>query len=872
MIRKLVIFLFLSTTALLAHTQNTPIVVNAKNKALNAVLIELRDQYGFQLSYSDNQLSNYHISVSKTFHSKEETLQYLIKKLPFQLRPSGEVFIIIPDKKKVVPPVKTTKISGQIIESGTFEPLPFSHILINKHQMVSDVMGSFNYIASTDSSFHLRISHLGYFIYDTILYAGINQKFTLTPSIETLSEITVKNNIIEKATLIGEKSGKMKLNHNISRYLPGQGDNSIFNLLRLLPGIQAAGEQSTDLLIWGSYEGHSQVTFDEFILFGLKNYNDNISVVNPLMVKNIEIFKGGYEAKYGNRVGGIVNITGKNGNLQHPSLTVNINQSTLNGLIEIPLFKRSSLMLAYRQTYYNLYDADDFNIFAPTRSIEKSVSKSGQTQTINFDINVYPDEYKFRDFNLKYTYNFDNGDRMYLSGYQGGDTFSMTANTELTRTISGKSGKENTIPFSFNLLNNEKNKQKGIALFYGRTWKSGHQTQMIFSHSEFNKSQNDEIKSENLNSNNVYKNDLSSIENTALESSLRIENTLNFRDGHQLEMGIGTTANKASLDDFIQQKEKTLLDTLKHYKNNRVNFYLNEKFSLGSRLMLKGGVRTHISPLTEKKFFVEPRLSASYQLNQILKINASWGIYNQFIYKIANINSDNNYTYHWISSDKDTPVLHANHWIAGISTTHKGLTINIEAYYKTTNNLIQRISEVNSTNDISFNNYTIYRGNAMTYGIDNYIKYDFGRNSIWASYTLSKVLEQFSLDGIEFPDYQPAPHDQRHEIKLAALFNIKRFYLSANSVYGSGMEILREMFDEETQNISYLRVDAAISYRFRPKHFSGDIGFSILNIFDTQNLKMANIQNITISQDIGTVKVYSDAIPFTPTLYLKLKF
>ena len=82
----------------------------------------------------------------------------------------------------------------------------------------------------------------------------------------------------------------MKVNANIARYLPGQGDNSIFNLLKLMPGIQAAGEQTTDLSIWGSSPGQSMVTFDEFTLFGMKNYNDNISVVNPLVVKNMEIF------------------------------------------------------------------------------------------------------------------------------------------------------------------------------------------------------------------------------------------------------------------------------------------------------------------------------------------------------------------------------------------------------------------------------------------------------------------------------------------------------------------------------------------------------------------------------------------------------
>ena len=39
-----------------------------------------------------------------------------------------------------------------------------------------------------------------------------------------------------------------------------------------VPGILAAGEQSNDLLIWGGYESHSQIKFDGFTVFGLKNF------------------------------------------------------------------------------------------------------------------------------------------------------------------------------------------------------------------------------------------------------------------------------------------------------------------------------------------------------------------------------------------------------------------------------------------------------------------------------------------------------------------------------------------------------------------------------------------------------------------------
>jgi len=76
----------------------------------------------------------------------------------------------------------------------------------------------------------------------------------------------------------------------------------------------AAGEQSREMLIWGSYSGHSQLIFDGFTVFGLKNFNDNISFANPYMSKDIKVMKGGFGADYGDRVGGIVEITGIQGN------------------------------------------------------------------------------------------------------------------------------------------------------------------------------------------------------------------------------------------------------------------------------------------------------------------------------------------------------------------------------------------------------------------------------------------------------------------------------------------------------------------------------------------------------------------------------
>ena len=148
---------------------------------------------------------------------------------------------------------------------------------------------------------------------------------------------------------------------------------------------------------------------------------------------------------------------------------------------------------------------------------------------------------------------------------------------------------------------------------------------------------------------------------------------------------------------------------------------------------------------------------------------------------------------------------------------------------------------------------------------------DFGFNTIWASYTLSKAEEQLSSGKESLPGYTPAPHDQRHEFKIASLINIRNFFISTCYIYGSGMDILKEIFDTET-GLDYNRVDFAITYNFHWKKMICETGVSVLNIFDTQNLTQRNVKTIDVSEEISPIKIYTDAVPFTPIFFLKARF
>ena len=821
------------------------IQVDVNKIPLNQVLLDLREKYGFQFAFDSDLLSKYPVSVKRSFQLEEETLKYLIRNLPFTVEKSGDVFLIIPQEEQKEGP-GITRISGQVLEAVTNEPLPFSYILINRKPIQSDQEGNFNFLASAGGGYNLQISHLGYYIYDTLLTNSIEKKFYLMPQIERISEVKVLSNPIEKSTLIGDRAGRMKINHQIAPILPGHGDNSVFTLLRLMPGILAAGEQSNDLLIWGAYESHSKIQFDGFTLFGLKNFNDNISVVNPFMVKNIEVMKGGYGVEYGDRVGGIVYITGKDGSLQKPTFTFNINSTTINSMVQLPLSAKSSMMAAYRQTYYQLYDPTTLSLFTNSQNDTGSGQGGNKNEPSGVGLAVTPD-YTFRDANLKYSYRCNNGRNFVLSLYGGGDQFMYDINREITR---------------FQVTRNEKeeNQQYGGSARFEQVWKNGNATTFTLAYSAFNQQLSEENRVENTRTGYVRSSKIDDSENTVDEISLKAGHTLNFKAGQKLILTVGTANNHVNLSRFIDTE--TTLD-LDNYLS-RLFVFAQDELPVGDFLNVKAGVR--ITYATElEQWFTDPRASISVKLSDKFKLNAAWGLYHQYTAKTTLLDSAYNFNTFWVNADKnDIPVLSAEHYVAGLSFSDKGFTASAEAYYKTTDGLT-RYFRGNKMFDPRF-----YEGNARSYGLDFFLKKEYKRHMAWVSYTLSQSEEHFPFYLKDY--YQPAPQHQKHELKVAAILNYKSFYFSANYVYGSGFK----RFNIETENgvklnQPYNRADASLVYKFKPGKVKAEAGISVLNVFNTNNIKYSNLR-LTTTDDLSLVGVYADAMPFTPALFFKVEF
>ena len=843
------ILTFLLSISIVWSVQAQPqkIKINVAGIPLNKVFFELRDKYGIQFTFNDRLLSDYKITASRGFETKEAAVSFLLEGLPLEFEKTGDVFVIFSTQQKNIPVVKKyLHVGGQVLEAGTFEPLPFSYILFNSRQVQSDQNGNFNFMASADTSINLQISHLGYIVYDTVFTQGLSRKFLLTPSVKELGVVWVEGFTVEKSTLIGDAPGIMTVNQTIAPYLPGYGDNSVFNVLRLLPGVLASGEQSADLLVWGSYESQTKVEFDGFTLFGLKNHNDNIGVVNPLLIKNIRVLKGGYGSSYDDRVGGIVQITGKNGNLSRPSATLNINNSTVNILGEIPVGKKSSLLASWRQTYYELYNPYNLNISKTKDMAGGSVQYDGSHgNTGMVDVLVVP-EYKFSDANLKYTFRGDKGEIITAGLYKGGDHYAY-----------GVDGNYNSHQVNNKL--DEKNNQLGTSMIFAKSWGKTHNSQLKLNYSALNSTSSETNTTSIGGMHDMNPNSMKELttENEVDEFAAELKDNFSIIPGNAFEAGIGWQMNRVV---FNRLKNGTSELTLTSTSEKGFAFVQNT-ISAGKKIQLTPGARAVYDNLSGG-FYIEPRFSVSVKIAEPVKFNASWGKYHQFISKTSFVDETLNYSWFWVNSDgKTNPVLEATHWVGGISYNKNDFLFSAEGFYKSISGISRYFS---GTAEI---NKGFYYGNGRSYGIDFYLKKEFKKNIVWISYTLSKAEENLSFD---IPDYyRLAPHDQRHELKFAGIYNLKSFYFSANYVFGSGFEILNNYTAQNTAVPKYSRLDAAVVYKFSRGKLFGNVGVSVLNVLNHQNIKYDNLKRIeTGTSDFANI--YSGAIPFSPTLFLKL--
>ncbi|OJJ15328.1 hypothetical protein BKI52_38585 [marine bacterium AO1-C] len=804
--------------------------LNYTKQPLNEILLDLNQRYQIQISVNANLSSNCVISIKKQFASTDEALEALAKKCDLQLVKISNVYTFrqpVPVKPK--PIVKKEKPAfytyrGVVVESNSQEPLPYTLIQFTNGHVVTDENGYFAF-KSPQKNVTAQFRHLGYQVTNTLLLPGQVSKVALLSQPQLLEEVVVtsKPTLQEvrqeiPRTRLGQDAGHIAFNDIANNLMPGNSDNLIFNNLRMYPGVMAAGESITDYVIWGSYAGQNHVIYDGITLFNSWGINDDIGRVNPYMVKNVNLYKGGYNVPYGERVGGVIMIDGRSGDRQKPELGISLSNQLANGYINVPLFNnRVSLQLAGRKTYYELLDL---------------------SSTPQADNEFIVPAYDYSDFNLKFTASLFLQDRFEVSLIGSQDSYNGTFTSELRRrTIED-------IQVS--------SRQAGSSIKYVKSWKNKGVTDLSFSQSEYKPELKtnysvkapfpglpDTIKSFNW-------------ANTVSEQTARLTHRLPAVNHHQLQLSVGWINQATSVSS---QSTQRVLEDIKS-QQTRWSLYALDEMQWGA-LSLNLGLKADFTQF-EATPYLQPRVNGRFKINPKWNINFGWGIYNQFVSKYSVIDEIGNQRDVWQTSNGNAfPVLRAIHQVVGVSYLTHQWEISLEGHFNTFDGANRYFI---GRNGLPF----FAGGDARSLGLDVFVKKRIQNHEFWMAYSLGQVEERFAVNQRRLLPYKEAPQSQRHEFKIAAVLNFSPFYLTLTNVNGSGFtNNTVEVINQDL--VPYWRTDIAAQYRFRLNKLRFQAGFSILNVFNRSNVRLNQSVNVPDGSIINTI-----GIPFTPTFYLNV--
>jgi len=838
LIKRIAFIVFFWLVAIVAFSQQ--LRIEASGQSLDQVLNSLP----VRLSFNSRALSAYRVTVSKTFSSPLEAIQYLLKDKPFACEQIGGVYVITPIPAESIPLVVspvTYPLVINITDTETGEPLPYAHIVTASGMASSGPSGIFQSKEKSLLPRRYQVHYIGYESKDTLLVPG-KHTLTLRPRSIALNEIIITTASEAMMMQMGKTSGEMRLNQQMAGSLPGGSDNSVFSLLRLMPGVRVSGEPSDDLIVWDSGISESGIVYDGFTIFGLKNFNDNISSVNPFMVKDIRLMKGGYDVSWGNHSGAVAEITGVSGQTKSPVFKVAVSNLTANIFGSVPITRHSEITVALRQTYYNLYDPEEVAFSAQTKGLQVdtkaegsggpgsggfggggSGSGSGSGNGGNgqrlTDLYIKP-AYKFGDVNVKLTGRFSENDSYYLSLYTAGDRFKFDVLRE----------------DSFAINAEDNSRQYAGAASYNRVWSSGSSSRFLFTYSRLN-SESDQVT--RVNGRPFTPLELSHTGNHIQESGLTLSHLFAvYRQ--QIRIGGEWMYYQAGLGQSNNGLHKPAL-----FLTDNIRF---------NKLDLTAGIRVDYPDVAN--LYIQPRLSARYALSPSFAATASWGLYNQFYGRGVYQNEAGNYQYVWKVLPPELALL-SMHSVAGVSYSNNGLLVSLEGYSKHSD-----VLSITQSDPLLLTERT-------TYGADLFLKKEFG---------LHKVFGSYSVVSSNYPESVVA-----HEIKSGVIFAVGPFRLSGSYVYGTGFDLLITGGQGRVQgqgqglvssrastlvDTPYSRLDLAVNYRFNIKKTRLQTGLSFLNLFNTRNIKYS----YQVEEDTDITNIYTKATPFAPVLFVEIRF
>jgi hypothetical protein len=260
---------------------------------------------------------------------------------------------------------QTSTISGFVRDNATGEPLSYVNVFVV-------VGGSYKGSASNQDGYYL-ISNLfpgEYNVNASIIgYKMMTNNVILDKEDEARLDFRLDVSAIEgeEVNVSAERikfeqsmeSSRISLDLREINTVPGFIEADVFRTLQMLPGVQSGGDFSSALYVRGSTPDQNLIMLDGITVYNPYHLGGIFSTFNTDAIKEADFHAGGFPARYGGRMGAILNVINREGNTEKITGSGNISLVTGKALIEGPLPKwkgmKGSWLLSGRRTYFDQF-------------------------------------------------------------------------------------------------------------------------------------------------------------------------------------------------------------------------------------------------------------------------------------------------------------------------------------------------------------------------------------------------------------------------------------------------------------------------------------------------------------------------------------
>ena len=241
---------------------------------------------------------------------------------------------------------QTGTIKGFVYDEANGEPIIFTNVYLYKTTFgaATDVNGYFIITKVPEGEYTLYVTYLGY---DTLkvpisLEAGavVSKQLQMKSSAIDLETINISAEYQEART--ETKTSVIKITPKDIGQIPSIGGQpDLAQYLQVMPGVVFTGDQGGELYIRGGSPIQNKVMLDGLTIYKPFHSIGLFSVFETDIIRNADIYTGGFGAEYGGRISSVMDIRTRDGNRQRIAGKVGASTFGANLLLEGP-FKKAT--------------------------------------------------------------------------------------------------------------------------------------------------------------------------------------------------------------------------------------------------------------------------------------------------------------------------------------------------------------------------------------------------------------------------------------------------------------------------------------------------------------------------------------------------